>query len=215
MRRVLALLLCAFILPLCAASLVHAQDTEPSMSEDASPSMSQGDVSATARQRLTFSPAAGWPSTRVELAGQGFLPFERLRLLVGRTAYDLRRHRNVAANRRGRVQTSVELPEWARPGRRVFFALQSSDGRRRAAAGPFRVIERPKPAAPLTVRGTIVTGGAECPLFRSDDGGRFSLTGDLGGFRAGDRVTVRGRVAEVSACMQKQTLAVQRISKAK
>jgi hypothetical protein len=176
--------------------------------------MSQGEVSATARQRLTFSPAAGWLGTRVELMGQGFLPFERLRLLVGRTAYDLRRHKNVRTNRRGRVQTSVELPEWARPGRRVFFALQSFDGRRRAAAGPFRVIERPKPAQPLTVRGTIVTGGSECALFRSDDGRRFSLTGNLGGFQPGDRVTVRGRVAELSTCMQGPTLAVQRISKA-
>jgi hypothetical protein len=70
------------------------------------------------------------------------------------------------------------------------------------------------PAAPMTVRGTIVTGGAECPLFRSDDGRRFSLTGNLNGFGAGDRVTVGGRVADVSTCMQGPTLAVQRISKA-
>jgi uncharacterized protein DUF5818 len=206
MRRVLALLLCAFLVPLSAASLAQAQEDSTNMSD--------GEASAaTARLRpsLTFSPAAGWPGSRVELTGQGFLPFERVRLLVGRTTNDLKRHRTVGANRRGRVQTSMELPDWARPGRRVYFALQGFDGIRRAVAGPFRVIEQPKP---MTIRGTIVTGGAECPLFRSDDGRRFSLAGNLGSFRPGDRVTVRGRVAEVSTCMQRPTLAVQRISKA-
>ena len=184
------------------------------MSDDTSSSMSPGKISAKARPRLTFSPAASWPGTRVELTGQGFLPFERVRVLVGRTSHDLRRQKTVGANRRGRVQTSVELPDWARPGRRVYFALQGFDGIRRAIAGPFRVIERPKPSEPLTIRGTIVTGGAECPLFRSDDGRRFALAGNLGSFKPGDRVTVRGRVAQVSACMQGQTLTVQRISKA-
>jgi hypothetical protein len=203
MRLFLALLLCAFLLPLSATSLVHAQDTEQNVSDD--------EVSATARRRLTFSPPAGPLGTRVELAGAGFRPHERLRLLVGRTASDLRRQRNVQADRRGRVQTSVGLPGWARPGRSVFFALQSSDGRRRAAAGPFRVTER-RPQL-LTLRGTLITGGAECALFRSDDGRRYSLTGELGSFRPGDRVVVRGRVAEVSTCMQGRTLAVQRISK--
>lgn len=204
MRLVPALLLCAFLLPLSATSLVRAQDVEQSVSDD--------EISATARRHLTFRPPAGPLGTRVELEGEGFRPFEQLRLLMGRTASDLRRQRNLQANRRGRVQTSVEIPEWARQGRSVFFALQSSDGRRRAVAGPFRVTERP--SQPLTLRGTLLTGGAECAVFRSDDGRRYSLTGNLGRFRPGDRVVVRGRVAEVSTCMQGQTLAVQRISKA-
>ena len=86
MPLVLALLLCAFLLPLSATSLVHAQDTEQSMSDD--------ETSATARRRLNFSPPAGPIGTRVELAGEGFRPSERVRLLVGRTASDLRRQRN-------------------------------------------------------------------------------------------------------------------------
>ena len=205
MRLVPALLLCAFLLPLSATSLVRAQDAEQSVSDD-------NDISATARRHLSFSPQAGPIGTRVELEGEGFRPHEQLRLLMGRTASDLRRQRNIQANRRGRVQTSVEIPEWAWSGRRVFFGLQSSDGRRRAMAGPFRVTA--KPPQPLTLRGTLLTGGAECAVFRSDDGRRYSLTGNLGNFRPGDRVVVRGRVAEVSICMQGQTLAVQRISKA-
>lgn len=205
MRLVLALLLCAFLLPISAKSLVYAQDTEQGVSED--------EMSATASRRLTFSPHAGPIDTRVELAGQGFRRNERVRLLVGRTPNDLRRERNLQANRRGRVQTSIWLPDWARPGRNVFFAMESMDGRRRAPAGPFRVTERPN-HQPMTLRGTLITGGAECPVFRSDDGRRYSLTGNLGRFRPGDRVEVRGRVAERSACMQGPTLAVERINKA-
>jgi hypothetical protein len=41
-----------------------------------------------------------------------------------------------------------------------------------------------------------------------------SLAGNLGSFRPGDRVTVRGRIADVSTCMQGPTLTVQRINKA-
>lgn len=173
-----------------------------------------GDFVPVRRERLTFSPEAGPPGTLVELRGARFRPFARLRLLVGRTAYDLRRYSIVRANRRGRVLASVELPEWARPGRRVFFALQSLDGRSRAVGGPFRVIERPRAAERLTVTGTIVKGGVECPLLRSDEGRRYSLTGDLGGFGPGDRVRVTGRLAEVSICMQEPTLEVRRISEA-
>jgi len=204
MRTALALLLCAFLLPLSATSRVHAQDTGQSASDD--------EVSATGRRRLDINPHTGPIGTRVHLAGEGFRPSDRVRLLVGRSAHDLMRQRNLQANRRGRVQASVDLPEWARPGRNVFFALQSWDGRRRAASVPFRVIERPNPQ-PLTLRGTLLTGGTECVGFRSDDGRRYSLTGHLGGFRPGDRVVVRGHVAQVSVCMQGPTLAVQRISK--
>jgi LysM repeat protein len=173
-----------------------------------------GDFVPLPRERLTFSPQAGPPSTLVELSGHGFRPRARLRLLVGRTAYDLRRYSIVRADRRGRVLASVELPVWARPGRRVHFALQSLDGRSRAVAGPFRVIDRPSPKDRLTVTGTLIRGGVECPLLRGDNGRVYSLTGDLGEYGVGDRVEVAGRLAEVSVCMQGPTLQVRRISEA-
>lgn len=51
----------------------------------------------------------------------------------------------------------------------------------------------------VTVQGEIESG-AECPMLVAKDR-RFSLAGDLGKFQAGDRVCVRGRVAENSFCM--------------
>jgi len=57
-----------------------------------------------------------------------------------------------------------------------------------------------KPGQPVTVEGAIESG-AECPMLATAEGRRFSLAGDLKNFTAGDRVCVRGRVAESSFCM--------------
>lgn len=166
------------------------------------------------RERLVMSSHAGPPGTEVELRGHGFRPYARLRVLVGRSPYNLYRIDRVRADRRGRVNIAVALPEWARPGRRVFFALQTIDGQSRAVAGPFRVIGRPSGAERLNVTGTLIRGGVECPLLRADNGRVYSLAGDTGGFGLGDRVLVEGRLAEVSICMQGPTLQVRRISEA-
>ena len=57
-----------------------------------------------------------------------------------------------------------------------------------------------KPGQSVTVQGAI-EAGAECPMIATSDGRRFSLAGDVKTFTAGDRVCVRGRVAEAAFCM--------------
>lgn len=66
----------------------------------------------------------------------------------------------------------------------------------------------------VDVTGTITNQGAECRTLRSDNGQLFSLTGNLRGFGPGDRVRVRGRVAEMSFCMQGTTIDVRLITSA-
>jgi hypothetical protein len=66
----------------------------------------------------------------------------------------------------------------------------------------------------IDVTGTITNQGAECQTMRGDNGQLFSLTGNLRGFRPGDRVRVRGRVAEMSFCMQGTTIEVRLITSA-
>jgi LysM repeat protein len=170
-----------------------------------------GDLVPVPRERLVVSPQAGRPGTEVELRGRGFRPFARLRVMAGRSPYDLRAVDRVRADRRGRAIIETELPEWARPGRNIYFALQTPDGRSRAVAGPFRVIGKPSETGRVTVSGRIVRG-VECPLLRSDDGRAYSLTGDLAGYRPGDRVSVDGRLTDVSVCMQGPTIQVRRIA---
>ena len=63
----------------------------------------------------------------------------------------------------------------------------------------------------ITVTGRLTREGVECQAFRSRNGILYTLTGNLRGFKAGDRVRVVGRVAELSTCMQGTTLSVESI----
>jgi len=63
----------------------------------------------------------------------------------------------------------------------------------------------------INVRGTLTGEGIECQALRGDDGELYTLTGDLSGFEEGDRVKVRGTVAEISTCQQGTTIEVQSI----
>lgn len=56
------------------------------------------------------------------------------------------------------------------------------------------------PGATVTLRGQLAEG-AECPMLIVANDRRFSLGGDLGRFRTGDRVCVIGTVSEMSICM--------------
>lgn len=59
---------------------------------------------------------------------------------------------------------------------------------------------RMRPGGITTVRGEL-TAGAECLMIITKEGRRYSITGNPGTFKVGDRVCVRGRVVEVSICM--------------
>jgi hypothetical protein len=63
----------------------------------------------------------------------------------------------------------------------------------------------------INVRGTLTDEGVECQALRGDDGELYTLTGDLSGFEEGDRVKVRGTIAEISICQQGTTIEVQSI----
>ena len=72
---------------------------------------------------------------------------------------------------------------------------------------------KPHADGSLTVRGRLTDEGVECPAMRGDDGKLYTLLGDLKGLRPGDKVCVRGRVAEISHCMQGTTLAIEQIGR--
>lgn len=67
----------------------------------------------------------------------------------------------------------------------------------------------------VTVTGRLTGEGVECQAFRSKGGKLYTLAGNLRGFKAGDRVRVVGRVAEISMCMQGTTLSVESIRRIK
>ncbi|HWM91335.1 MAG TPA: DUF5818 domain-containing protein [Thermoanaerobaculia bacterium] len=65
------------------------------------------------------------------------------------------------------------------------------------------------------VRGTLTGEGVECQALRGSDGKLYTLSGDLGGFKAGDKVRVQGQVAEISTCQQGTTITVAKIQEDK
>jgi hypothetical protein len=74
---------------------------------------------------------------------------------------------------------------------------------------------RDKGGKPIQVRGTLTAEGVECQALRSDNGQLYTLTGDLGGFKTGDKVRVKGEIAQVSICQQGITIAVEKIQEDK
>jgi hypothetical protein len=80
-----------------------------------------------------------------------------------------------------------------------------------ATAPPPPAFESPAEDKPMTVRGQLTAEGVECPALRGADGVLYTLLGDLGGFKPGDRVVVEGTPVPISFCMQGTTLQVTRI----
>jgi uncharacterized protein YgiM (DUF1202 family) len=74
----------------------------------------------------------------------------------------------------------------------------------------------PQPTVPggIVVTGFLTNEGLECPALRGEDGRLYTLVGNLGMFRPGDRVRVRGPIPQSSICMQGVTIRVSSIERA-
>lgn len=119
----------------------------------------------------------------------------------------------VTTDQRGGMIATVAVPEPPENGDRIVFVVETDNGRLRLVSEPFRVAPA---SAAVTVTGTLSKEGAECPALRGDDGKLYTLTPkDIGNFGPGDRVTVRGTLAEVSFCMQGTTILVSEITTAR
>jgi hypothetical protein len=136
--------------------------------------------------------------------------------VAGRNPARLETIRTVRTDAAGRLYLRVRVPEWARPGRNLFFALQTEGGRIVALARPIRVVDRGKNEAGdrITVTGELLSPSATCPRLAGDDGRIYALAGSLRQFETGERVRVTGELAEVSICNQRRTIAVERIRSA-
>lgn len=122
------------------------------------------------------------------------------------------------ANRTGWVSASYLIP---RPGTAPPVPLPTP-----IPPGPFPPPFFPPPGFPqppfpppgqpgvITIVGTLTSEGVECPAMRGDNGRLYTLAGNVGPFRPGNRVRVTGRLAQVSFCMQGTTIQVQAIAPA-
>jgi LysM repeat protein len=71
------------------------------------------------------------------------------------------------------------------------------------------------PFTPVEARftGTVTNEGVQCPSVRGDDGRLYTLTGDFGRLRPGERVRVTGHEARASICMQGTTIEVRQLQR--
>lgn len=170
------------------------------------------------RGRLIVRPEAVDQDSRVTLIGRDLPPFARLLVSAGRNPDRLRTVRAVRTDANGRVFLRVDVPEWARPGRPLFFALTTPGGRVLAQARPVRVLDAGEydngGNVRINVTGTLLDASATCPRLAGDDGRIYALAGNTREFDTGDRVRVTGELADVSTCNQRRTIDVERIREA-
>jgi LysM repeat protein len=165
---------------------------------------------------LFVEPGSVRPGGDVQLTARGLPPNSRARILGGHSPNDLRAVDSASVDWRGGLRTMVEVPDWARPGRPFYFAVETRRPASQAIADPIRIAwgGRGPGRRDVTVVGTITREGVECPALRGDDGRLYTLAGEVRGYRPGDRVQVEGRPAEFSTCMQGTTIEVSRIRRA-
>jgi hypothetical protein len=54
----------------------------------------------------------------------------------------------------------------------------------------------------------------ECQLFQAESGEKYTLIGDLKGFKNGERVMLTGEIVQMSHCMQETTVLVKSVNAA-
>ena len=145
----------------------------------------------------TFSPSSGPPGTAVAVKWQ-FLPaVTPVRLAVGAQRVGFEVLKDILTDLTGEFTDTVVVPSWAKSDRPhalvvldfYFHTLAVSDG--------FQVTE---PDGSLSRDGRLVTGSGPCARLVALDGEVYQLSGDLGQAKVGDRVIVRGTLAEPSLC---------------
>lgn len=167
------------------------------------------------RGQIFVRPGVAEPGDRVNISARDLRPFARLVLSAGRNPARLDTIRAVRADADGRLFVTVRVPDWARPGRNLFFALETQGGRTVALSRPIRVVDAEDEGDDrITVTGELLEPSATCPRLAGDDGRIYALAGRLRDFDTGDRVRVTGEIADTSICNQRRTIDVERIRSA-
>lgn len=159
--------------------------------------------------QLSVSPQSGEPGTSVTLDARGLTPGATVTIGFGPPQSEYETLHYVVVDADGTLRTTARVPDWAEADRGYVFVV---DGPRSLGVADFTVtaaatgVEVPPERAQVT--GMLTDEGVECPALRADNGELYTLAGDTGSFTVGDRVTVRGTIAETSICMQGTTIRV-------
>ena len=163
---------------------------------------------------LSVAPDQGPVGSAVTIRADGLEPGERVGIGFGPPRSEYRILTRVRADAEGHAEATVQVPDWAEAGRSYLWVAAPEGPGGEAMSPEFRVTAGPGDGGDegtIRVTGVLTDAGVECQALETDDDELYTLTGELGGYEAGDRVTVEGRVAGMSYCMQGTTIAVERI----
>jgi hypothetical protein len=190
------------------------------------------------RAGVSVEPLTGPPGTDVQVRVTNFPPDVAVDVGFGPTRTDFRLLARTVTGSDGTSAAAVRVPGDAVPGRPYVFVAAYAPSLLQLASDTFRVTApdagpgatadtstggrmgtdasggTAAGAGEVRVTGLLTDEGVECPALRGDDGRLYTLAGDTGGFKPGDRVIVVGTVAEMSMCMQGTTIGVRTIEKA-
>ncbi|MEY8841146.1 DUF5818 domain-containing protein [Cribrihabitans sp. XS_ASV171] len=158
-----------------------------------------GDTSAA----IDISPQSGPPGSDIALDARNLRPNDFVTIGVGRVASEWRAVDTAQVAEDGDLSTRVWVPDWADPGARLIFVVDTDRGIT-LKSDRFSVVE-PRNENPERERITLegrVGSGAECAILTTSDGDVWSLTSGERSFTPGERVRISGQTVESSFCQQ-------------
>ena len=148
------------------------------------------------RLPLPIAPRGGAVGTMVTLSATGLPPGERL-LIAFANLQNYQLVQRVETDAEGSFTTTQVVPPWAlKDGVHYFFASYADEIPLALSAG-FHVTAADGTAR---VEGTIGAASGGCLDLQDLGETLYHLTGDVGAHKAGDRVTVSGKIAGASLC---------------
>jgi hypothetical protein len=161
-----------------------------------------------AEAQVTVPVSSAAHGTALPIEATGFPANTHVRIGLGQPASDYDVVTETTTDAQGRVDTTIQVPDWTMEGHPYVVVVAAPGDQPRAVSDPFVVASG---GETVQVHGTVTDEGVECPAVRDRAGTLYTLAGADADLEPGTEVTVEGRIAEVSICMQGVTIEVESI----
>lgn len=145
----------------------------------------------------TFDPTSGPPGTRVSVHWQYLPAITPVRLGVGATRVGFEALREILTSTTGEFTDTISIPQWAESNRPHMLVVLDFYFRPLAVSDGFQVTDAD---GSLSREGTLQESVGKCARFEGEGGELYYLSGDLGGFKTGDRALVKGTLGSPALC---------------
>jgi LysM repeat protein len=150
---------------------------------------------------FTIAPHAGPVGRPVDITAYNLRPHDWVTIGAGPASAEWEPIRQAQVTADGTLATEVRVPDWADPGDRLVFVVDTDRGIT-LKSRDFQVTARDdKDAGRITLEGRV-QDGVECMTLKTPQGTIWSLVSDVADFKPGEYVEVEGTLADASFCMQ-------------